>query len=449
MNKDLDLIELPWSQARVKIREVNAEFVDLVDAIGPDDSFTIFFAKYPYGSQILKNGKMYFPSKHGPLIGFHDARMDPRVREMLGYAYETNPVSMVLEKSLDLYIPTEDRNVLFGLIEPGVLFGVWHLFERLSGQSMTFTPVSIWDMTAGARSIFALPKLSDAVAFQRLQHQFDLEMDPPQNLEDQWNIFKAIANHPKFEEPWMLEIAFFPVKWAEAIHLPKWYALKDHAAYQAWRGSSFWRNQFCWDLTFSRIQGNREIKPAPYFSDIVAHLFALSAGAAAGLRPMTTSKAAPIKGLMRALESIYRTPYAPILMGPDNFSVFDPNATPIYYSYQYPTAIKLSEAPNVRHSILDKLYHTRALLNKYLHDLQIGDLKIEGSALYEIAKLIEVNFCHSSGKEPYKMMEISHIINTDPNFQKALALCENKAIAPMPACLNGCVQIQRKIIESQ
>jgi hypothetical protein len=446
MSSTVALEELTWPQIRGDVLSVNPALANIIDNIAPDNSYTVFRAKYPYGSQILKEGKMFFPLKEGGLVPFEDSRVSKNIKNKIGYTMGTNPMTMVLKNTLDLFIPIENRISSYSLIQPGSLFGVWSLFDEPLTKRVSYnTPIPLWDMTAGARSVFMLPKIKEAFSFSKIQKRYDLKSDAPKCLQDHWLIFKDIANHAEFQQPWATEIIFFSKKWVDAIHDPAWYEFKNYAAQRAWSSSQFWRNQFCWDLTFSRIQSQRDIKPCPYVVDIASHLLAMSVGAVPGFRPMIDDTVAPIEGLRKVFEEEYGSRYAPIIIGPADFNVFDPDAVPIFYSFQYHTAMKLSKKSSSRSSTLTDMYNVKSLLNKYLADIQEGNLKIDGTILYEMAKSVKFNFYHYVADSNTKMTSSNDVINSNEAFQTALQQCQTTSFPKKAPFLNGCIEITNKI----
>lgn len=441
---DLMVEELTWSDVRERVHAVNPTFANLVDDINPDNTHTLFLAKYPYGSRVVDKGKMQLPLVGGGLVRLFDPLVSKKIQKSIGYMFGTNPMAMVLEKTLDLFIPTNDRNVLFALVEQGNIFGIWPLLEDVLQGKMFSTPIPMWDMTAGVRSIFLLPKISDVSAFNKIQKQYDLKSDAPKHLQDQWTVFKEICNHPAFEQTWKTEVLLFSKKWINSLEHIKWHSLRTYFSKLAWKSCEFWRNQFCWDLTYSRIQSERGIKPCPFVTDIASHLLAMSIGAVPGFRPAVNSIAAPIDGLRHVFENEYGIRYAPIFLTPGNFNVFDDDSEPVYYTYQYHTAIRLAQKSSKRSSILTDLYNTRSLINKYLMDIKSSDLNIEQTTLLEMAKRVNFNFYHSISDEHTRMTSYKELLETEPCFIQAREMCQVQTLPKHVAVLNGCVQISKK-----
>lgn len=443
MNKKVALEKLTWKALRKRVQKVNPRLAQLIDKLDPDDSYTLFLAKYPYGSNILVDGRLYLPTANGGSIAFEDPAVGPDIQHQLNYVMGTNPMTLVLSNTVELFISVEDRIIPYKLIEPGAIFGTWGIIEYFN-QTTFFTFKTLWDMTAGARSIFLLPKISDVSAFNKIQKKFDIKSDVPKRLIDQWSIFTDIANNSNFTQPWEVELIYFSRKWADSMHDPAWQEFNSYVYNLAWRASEFWRSQFCWDLTFSRIQAKRNIKPCPYVADIASHLLATSVGAVSALKPLIDNTAAPIDGLRKVFEEDYNISYAPIFIGPANFNILAKEKVSSYFSFHYPTAVKMSQKSSARSSLINDMYQIRSLLNKYLDEINTSDFKIEGTAIYEMAKKIKFTFCHYQSDGDTKMAASNQIILTDESFQVALSKCNVQQPPKNAPFLNGCVQISQK-----
>ncbi|NNM58624.1 MAG: hypothetical protein HKM04_02295 [Legionellales bacterium] len=450
MNKKSSMQELTWSDIRDRVALVNPKLTSLLDKLSPDSSYTFFLAEYSYGSKILADGKIHFPTHENGLLPIDHPLMDSDIQEKLGYVMGTNPMALLLNNTIELFMNVESRVIPYRLISEGEIFGTWGFLEYMKHDNSTFffAPIPLWDMTAGARSIFLLPKISEVAAFNKVRKKFEIQLEAPKQLSEHWPILRDIANHHSFNQPWSVELLYFSKRWVETINDPEWQEFKSYLYDLAWRGSEFWRSQFCWELTFSRILANRNIKPCPYVADMVSHLLATSVGAVSGLRPLLDNKAAPIENLITVFEEEYNINYAPLIIGPANFSVFELNPEPIYYSFHYPTAIKMSPKSSSRSSLISDMYQIRLLLYKYLEDIKNSNLKIAGTTLYEMAKVVDFTFCHYLSDNETKMTSSNIILEQDRSFQAALDICNIKEPPKNAPFLNGCVKIAKKLESS-
>src|SRR3990167_11373570 len=116
---------------------------------------------------------------------------------------------MVLHNALEMFITLEDRVIPFSINKPGNIFGLWRVLDRPNEEKLSHTSVFIWNMTAGARSMFMLPKVSEALAHNKLKQGLGIGIDKPRDLLDHWKVFREIAKQPEFTEDWYVEVLFF------------------------------------------------------------------------------------------------------------------------------------------------------------------------------------------------------------------------------------------------
>ena len=275
-------------------------------------------------------------------------------------------------------------------------------------------------MTAGARSMFMLPKVSEALAHNKLKQGLKISVDKPKDLLDHWKVFKEIAKQPEFSQPWYVEMLFFSKEWFKQMLDSAWIKLRYYFIEKTWHSTEFWRNQFIWNITFSRIQSLRKIKASPYIADIVKHILAIGTGEVLGFRAAIDNSLAPIEGLQQAYIDHYELKYyAPIIMQPSLLLTEKENQSPVYYSLQYPTALELSPKTSGRSSAISDLYDIRALIGKYLQKISDEGLNIEATPLYELSRIIHFDYYHNN-VELYAGMKNSEELPIDDSLFAAV-----------------------------
>jgi len=439
-NQTASMEECTWEQVRETVRGVNAELAAIIDQISPDKKYTVFRVRCPYGSEILKKGQLQVPNKNGVLVPLNDSSLDPRLGELLGYNLGSNPVTLVVKNSLELFFPLEDRTVPFyGLIPAGKLFGAW----RILSPGTSLQPKFMWDMTAGARSIFMLPKISEKERHNKLKKTLRLSAEIPKKLIDHWQVFTEIANHPQITQPWEVELLYFPIQWFENFDSPTWLPFHHYLLNIAWKSSELWRNQFVWNLIFSLIQERKNIKPSSYIADTVKHLFSIGIGALPGFAPAIDNTAAPIIDIQNAYLDIYNLKdYNPTIMQPQMFISDAENNRPVYYSLQFHTAIEFSLKSRERTSITTDLYEIMSLLNKYSSEVLHEQYNIDATPFYTLAKSTSFDFFHSDTKLYPSLIHSREIPKEDPSFN----FCAGKMIEgdfpETTTFVRGCIRIK-------
>lgn len=442
--KFLNIHKVYWEDVRSTIKSLNPVLFKIIDKISPNKKFPLYKATYPYGYQILKNGKFYLPGNNDIPIALDDARIEKSIREDLSYNLPTIPVLIVLKKSLELFVTLHDRVIPYFLINPGNMYGVWKVLDARANQNTTHAPYNIWDLTSGARSIFMLPKISETGGHNRLQKSFDFTLDKPDDLRDHWKIFTAIASHESFEDKWESEVLFFSKEWFAHLDDPEWKELSHYLLDFNWACTEYWRSQFSWYLAFSRIHATRNITPNPYHVDIVKHLLAIGVGALPGFSPATNNNLGPMELLQKVYTDVYRLPeWSPIIMQPQSYDMRSPER-PVYYSLQYPSAIELSPSSNKRSSVIEDTYMSCSLLEKYLQDLASGNFDIDSTTLHEITQLVKFDFYHSDTRNYSKIKDNKLIPKTDKTFLDISYKHNNGEFPQNSTFLKGCVQIYKK-----
>jgi hypothetical protein len=436
MNKPV-LEEVSWQNVRKQVAEKNGVLSHIIDELSPGKEYSLYKAKYPFGSEILKNGELQLPFD-GELFPITDARF-AKVREKLGeYNLNSNPVTLVLANSAEVFMILDDNTIpLYGLISPGKVFGTW----RLLSTSRTHNPIFIWNMTAGARSLFMLPKISEKLKHAKLRREFNLGLETPKNLLDDWEIFRALANSEKFGDSWTVEMLFFPKIWFEKLNDPAWRDFKNYLLQTAFDGSEFWRNEFIWDIALSLMQKRRNIRPNPYIADTVKHLLAMGIGALPGFSAALDNTAGPIKRLQEIYVDVYQVPYAPIIMQPNLFNVESDRA--VYYSLSYPTTIKFSPRSREESSKLSDLYDIKSLLQKYLSDISNVEFNLADTPIFDLPSKVKYDFFHTDIENYSGIRPSSDIPLEDASFSQ-IPYGGDKEFPVNSPFVKGCLRLTRK-----
>ena len=160
---------------------------------------------------------------------------------------------MVLHNRFELFSPVSNRIIPYSVLRPGQLFGLWQLLDQTLSGKQAYLPYTIWEMTAGARSLFLLPKISDRMAHRRLEVATKRSIDKPKQFSDHFHVFKALHDSELMSQPWTAEILLFNQAWLAHLDDADFFQLKCYFYELMWRQSELWRSQVFWDLSFSRM----------------------------------------------------------------------------------------------------------------------------------------------------------------------------------------------------
>jgi len=134
--------------------------------IDPGKSYPILKVTYPFGTKIFEKGVFYLPTTDKQAIAITDSSIPTRIQQQL--AYSSLPMGIILEHGTEVYSKSEDRVFSLVYFAHGFNLGIWEFFD-------TASPFSV---SAGARSLFMLPKITNASGHRRLS-KYDVGFPAP------------------------------------------------------------------------------------------------------------------------------------------------------------------------------------------------------------------------------------------------------------------------------
>lgn len=411
-----------WQQAREFVEPVNPELVTLIDEFSPDNSYQFIKIKYRFGQSILKNGRLHLP------ISLHETGMlshpniPKKIQQALGYC--DLPMAMILNKKAEVFYESENRVMPTKIYGPGALIGLWEMFDPAPEVYVE----SVWNITAGVRSLFMLPKISNQLAHKQLQQNYKMAAYPPSHMLHHHQIFKEIGSN-NHEDSWVLEVLYFGEKWQQLKQERSIEALKIHHYFlqEAWHQSYNCRNNMSFDMAwelFSKAVSDRNMKPKPLIVNTLKHLLAINDGFYPGYGPAIDESGAPIHFLKNAYLEIYKIKNEPTIMEPFHLSKAN---RPAYYSFQLPSLLENAPGAHGKNIIID------------LRELKILMEMLQASFN---EKKLNFRFFHPNEDLSYGIEDVSKIFATDPNF--LAQSITGMSIAESSPFLKGCVQIALK-----
>ncbi len=423
-----------WSDVRSAVIAVNPDLGKIIDSINPGKELALYVGTYPYGYEYLKSGKFFIPDKFGRLVALASPECPQKIQGDLEYNLGSNPVSLVLEKAIEIFYLHENHTIpIYGLVRAGSLFSTW---KPLS-DSDSHGPAFLWNITSGARSIVPLSKAANSMSLSRIEKRFKLQLDKPKNMLQYWNTFKSLANHPEFPEKWESKVLFFGKQWFENLNDKAFLEFHLFLFKNAWGGSNFYRHQYIWELIYSVIQRKLSIKPEPYILENVKHSFAIGVGESPGFSAAINDDAAPISSFSSIYEDTYKIEkYSPIFMVPEMFDFRSPGSI-VYYSLSYPTTTQFSTRRTESSKIKD-LYLIKSLQDKYISAILENDLNLSGTPMYELMSSAEFSYYHTS-KDHFGIHDTNEIFEEDERLKNLTKEREAPSGSPF---LRGCMRIK-------
>lgn len=440
MNLYGDLEKHTWKSVRNLVMSVYPDLAKIIDKLSPDNTLTLYVARYSYGATIIDKGIFSLPNNDGKIVPLRHHTITESVRTDLDFD-GTIPVGLVTNNSIESFMTSGDRVTPFTRFRAGDILALWRIFDK--GKSYQEAP--FWSILSGARSICMLPKITDQNGYRLLKQKYNLSLPIPKNLHDHWNIFTYLANHSEFSEPWTSEIIFFSKKWFSFKEDHQWTQFYYFLLNKVWQGSPFTRNKIMFDYFFSVIQEKRNLKPNPYLADTFAHVMAISSGEAPAFVPARDSSAAPICGLQKIFVEDYRLKkYPPVIMHTHHFSL--EQNIPVYYSFEIPTTIQFSPRSNIALTTMAELRGIKHITEILMQEIQAGKLGIERTPLFDLVKHLKINFYHNEKDNTNEITPARDLAHFDIELTNSL-VSMNKSMTSFPEFspfFRGCISIGSK-----
>lgn len=434
--------EIAWKEAKGTLKYINPTLTDIINTWNPPADHTLLKVSYNYGDSILKEGTMFFPDSKGILYSIDSPKTSKEITEKL--AYSTVPLGVIIRGGNEVFLETENRTVSLAFFKPGTILGLW---ETLDPASSHF-PKRIWSACAGARSLFMLPKISEALSHKKLKKRYGVKSPAPKQMYDHSKIFAEIAKSKEFKSDWSNEIIFFTNKWLERrTDDIGWLRFHHYLLESVWELSDYHRNRITYDRfwqLFAKSLEKQGIRPSSYLMDTVKHLISIGLGAVPGFKPAGDTE---FVGPVHALQDVYINDYGlkqyvPTIMEPCHFSEGE-YCRHLYYSLQMPTLLESLPQTRLQSKIISEIRELKMLIDNFFKEALDGVLKIDNSRIEWLINNVEYDFFHSE-KDIYGEIRLaSEMPKEDPALVYTMNKYKNKTFSEAAPFMRGCVRISR------
>jgi hypothetical protein len=436
-NKDigLNLEEVEWSNISDDIYKINPQLAQKCDYVNMHNKCPIFKVKYLYGLPIIKGGEFYLPTLDGKIISIKDEKVPASLRQSLAYAHL--PLACIINNSSEIFIEEEQRIIPLNFLKTGQLFGLFELID-----SLTQSPIlrqSIWNVSAGARSVFMLPSVSNAISNRRICKKLNIHNHVHEEVNNQqhWSIFRNIINSNNKKNIWHTTILVFTNKWFEHQNNIAYAEFYKYLVNQCWAQvqllQGFSEHDKLW-LLFTRAINKRNLKPRTYIIDTIKHLISIAQGIGMAFEPSIDDTNLPASLIQQVYIKDYNLRnYIPNIMQPAKLT----KGNKVYYSLSMPTVPNSSLHCNNPPSIIEDQRNI-----KYLLDIFMDIISNQKNRLNTDLENIKFEYFHSNNDESYQINASAMIPEDDFRFfSYNNSYTDNRIFCASSSFFKGCVRI--------
>jgi hypothetical protein len=426
-----------WKQAAEKLKQCNSELLEAMQKSSPTKQCKLIYARYPFGSNIIKNGVFQLPNGK-KLQSFERSGAD--IKNLLNYNWKSIPLGIVISGAAESFWISEEGNMIpQGILKPGATCAKRTIFDE-----SYYNFRSIWNLNSGARTLFILPSIKDKESHSRLTRKYCLRNMVPKNVFKQHEVFSALSSRDENEKPWFSEFLFFTREWIAGIQNEKYNALSHYLKNSIWRDTEFERNEAVFDFVWHQFIQNAKregFKLKSYIYHFTKTIVKVALGEAIALAPVNDDALAPINDLSEQYVNVYKLKQEPIFMCP-KFLNWELDEDTVYLSLQVP--IHANEVPVNRtsNSGLDDISDIEKLLELFYNEIESNkNFILQDSKLVELPKKISFEFYHKNRGAYQRILPSSDVPKSDNRFQ-AVEKFHNAPFPEGSVFFNGCIKVR-------
>ena len=428
--------------------QVNPEITKIIDDIDPSENFPLYRVRYSYGDLIVDKGKFNLPSADGEMIAIDDPLISNLLQEDLGYPDNGQPSGIVLKNSIQESLVCGEELLPLSVAKAGSICALWHELDIV----MSYYPIKIFSVTAGANAIYMLPNIGNHLKHKKLKSRYNFMETTPKSLQEHWSLFKSIAKYSaRNGDGWEVEMLFFSKHWItkvkQALKNKKdssWLALYTFFIERVWKSSAVERNQIFYDYALSLAQRQKHLKPNPYLTDTAKYLLLIGLGVAVGFGAAVDEELCPTSTIQQAYLESYHLESAPIILVPKHFSLLDElDNSPVYYSLQMPTTFFFSPKSRKLSTTLEDLDEIKHILNTFLAEIRKKNLGVEGTVMETLANNVKFEYFHTKPEMNEDIQYAGNIPNLDQDIQYVLNKFQPHGFPYTGSFSRGCIRLTK------
>lgn len=367
---------LSWGEARSKVTKANPSLAKIIDQLNPDGkALRLTLATFGYGEEIA--------------------------------SFSNSATFLLLDKTCEGFFEFQDKPKTYGLVKAGEMGLTGHLLDLPTPLLQSLN----WKITAGARSVFMLPKISDNEFHRKIEKAYNISMRKPDEPHMQWQVFKGIA---AANPHWTCQVLFFDEAWKKHLNDPEWAAFHHFLLQQHHRHQPYNEQVTLLKMAMGLVQQERKVRfPLAHTEDML-YLFQLGLGMVPGFRFAHHEEALPLSLIQNTYLKYYGLKeYAPLILIPDYFNWQNKKEPPLYASFNDTSSYYLSPRDNQTLSNAKELHLLTGSFKK-LHDFILNHNFIaKTSTLYQFLHAWEVVFYHKNTEGYPRFNSIDSILVRD------------------------------------
>jgi hypothetical protein len=352
----------------------------------------------------------------------------------------SSPLGLILKNNIEYFLEIDNQVIPFGIRGPGTIFNKQVLLEKKKGR--VYTPKHILKATAGSRTSFMLPSISNQNGVIKLSRMLNIDLDTPQNLSDHFGVFKEITK--KTNSNWRLSVAYFSEKWIKSMaNKPEFMELKSYILNKQTVGDSYNSNSAYYDIFYSKAQKDYNLRTSnPYLTNTATHLIKIALGEHPGYAPCTDNALLPLSELQEIIQEAFSIKKNPTIMSPTTL-IYEKSDNPVYYSFQHPSTPQFLTKKNEQVTANKEIEIVRSLLNKMILAMNSPNSMLSNTVFSEISNNIEFNYFHNYPPKNSAFIQNSLVLGEqDERFRINQKGTLSDTFNHEGSFLRGCVQIK-------
>jgi hypothetical protein len=359
------------------------------------------------------------------------------LQDQLGYLFPALPLGLVLSGEMQLSMQQrENSSIFWSVFETGNIFAINAILDWPNKYQAPY----YFRMTAGPRSVYMLPSISNRVNFSRLQRHYGQDISFPETQKEHWQFFKDLTNSPQFKTQWYCKVLFFGKKWIETLKQNM--ALRLFLLDYGWRSSALPRNNYILEEIWNDfIDTIRNKKVDRYVLAMARYIFETSIGKHLSYQIADSDdRSGPFNEIARIIMEVYGLKkYIPLIMVPKRYNPAIHDAA--YLSVQLPTINITREYLSKNNFLMADYREIYYVVTKFATNIRTDVLNL--LPIYDVRQF-NYGFYSADSDRTGKFLSAEHLFEGDHHLEHWLEF-GNKNIEFRNTFTRACVKIRRKL----